>query len=516
VIRGRSSSLLGLVVTAIVAVPSAAFVMQRTLSNPTEHRMELTASEGALAITNSREGQAILTAVPMVPGTSTTGSVNLVNSGEANETLTLDAGAPVDTPGPGGGLLSERLRLRVDAITQGGATTTVYSGALTALDLADLGTLDKDEARTYRFVVTFPDGGANGADNAYQGSSASIGFEWIIGAAGPSQPPASAPLEQQVAADEPLAYWPLDGSQSAMSDITGLHAGLYANSVTTAGGTAPGGGRAAWFDGRAGYGYVNGLAAPRTAYTVEAWVNPAEVADMTILEHGGGGALTIENGRFVLRHLGSRVTSTATVAAGRWQQVAGSWDAHSNVGRIYVDGQPSGQGSVSGVPSGSSTFFVGRGNSGPGFFHGAMAQVSYYRSSLDAERIAAHWASGRGAATTPPPADPAPAPQADPVAPTPASSGGEPAPSSTGGEAPPATTPTTPEAATCPSAVTAQGGQSSMWAILNARARAKALAKARARARGKARGKARGQVAAKKTKRSTCAGARVKKTAPSG
>ncbi|MFL5845333.1 MAG: LamG domain-containing protein [Solirubrobacteraceae bacterium] len=534
-IRGRSSTLLGFIVTAAVAVPSAAFVMQRTLDTAPEHRMELTSSTGALTIANSRDGQAILTAAPMVPGTSTSGTINLENTGDSTETLTLDAGQATDSPGPGGGRLSQRLVLRVEDVSTS-VTQTVYSGPLTQLDLAALGTLDKHERRTYRFVVTFPDGGANGADNAYQGSSASIDFEWLIAAGGPATPPADAPLEQQVAADAPQAYWPLDGSQSEMNDISGNHTGAWSNTVTTAPGTAPGGGKAAFFDGEAGYGYVNGLAAFTQAYTVEAWVNPADSSDMTIVEHGGVGSLTIENGQFVFRHLGTAVTATGSSSSrgssslagssessatpGTWHLVIGTWNVDGSA-RLYVDGALVARATVSGTPSGNSTFFVGRGNTlANSFFHGAMAQVAYYGSDLDADRVNAHWQAGKVAATAPP-VDPG---TTDPGTTDP----GTPSTPSTDPGTPPTQTPTqtNPDqpSTTCPGSVAAQGGQSSMWAILNARAKARAKAKAKALAkakRAKARGTSRGKTrqkprVAKKTKRTTCAGARAKGSSRSG
>ncbi len=181
-----SPPLVGLILTAGIAVPTAALVMQHTLHDESRNRVRLTSSSGALKITNSREGQAILTAVPMVPGGTATGTVDLENSGDRAEELTLDAEEAVDTPGPGGGRLSERLLLDVEDVTVADALKAVYSGGLTGFERTDLGTLAKGADRTYRFVVTFADGGPNGADNAFQGSSASIGFEWTVATAAAS------------------------------------------------------------------------------------------------------------------------------------------------------------------------------------------------------------------------------------------------------------------------------------------------------------------------------------------
>ena len=516
--RGRSSSFLGFIMTAVVAVPSAAFVMQRTvLDNEPEHRMELTSASGNVSIANSLEGQAILTAAPMIPGSQTTGTIELANTGDSDERLVLDAGAPVDQPGPGGGRLSERLTLRVEDVSGSGPPQVVYSGALTGLNLKALGTLDEDARRIYRFVVTFPDGGANGADNAYQGSSASIGFSWSVTASGPAEPPAEASLPEQVVADAPLAYWPLDGSQSTMADLVGGHSGEFANSVTTAEGPAPGGDSAAWFDGQSGYGYVNGIAAPTQGYTMEAWVRPASTRDMIIMEHGTAGTVAVRSGRFVFRHAGTTIGSDVAAVINRWQQVVGTWDADSGGAELYVDGELVASGTATGRPSGSATLFAGRGNwDGVGSFHGAMAQVSYFPSSLDAGRVGAHWIAGRvteAAPTNPPepstPSGPAPS---TPSEPTPPADGG---------------TPAVP-APTCPGSVTAQGGSTSMWSILKSRANAAAKARAKqakqakqrksSKSRGaKARGaKARAQAAQRKkqnaAKRAACARATEKRS----
>jgi hypothetical protein len=540
--RRGHSSLIGFVITAVIAVPSFALVMQNTLQHDKPTKMELTSSSGAVSITNSLEGHAILTAPAMLPGTTTTGSVSLANTGDSDETLTLDSSAPVDTPGAGGGHLSQRLRLRVEDVSQGGNAIVVYNGTLDGLHLADLGTLKKDERRTYRFVVTFPDGGANGADNAYQGSSATIGFDWTAGAAGPAEPPADAPLPQQIAGDAPSSYWPLDGSESSMTDAVGDHTGVWADSVTTAT-DAPGGGQAASFNGIDGYGYVDRYAAPTQAYTLEAWVNPATTEDTVILEHGGAGALAIRAGHFAFRQVDVTLHSSVAVVAGRWQQVVGTWDASSGKARLYVDGALSAEADAPTAPSGSSTFSIGRGTWEAGsegstartsaaaahsvatyYFHGSMADVAYYPSSLAPDRVTAHWSSGKGTTSS--------------TGGDGTTGGGTTGDGSTGtdpgsGTTDPGTgTGTDPGTGTgpqtgCPGNVNAQGGSDerarrAAKAKARARARAKALARARARKNAKSRGKTRGKprkTAAKTAKvakpvvRAACPGARAKPSA---
>lgn len=460
--RHRGFSLVGLVVTAAIAVPSLALVMKNTLDSAPQHKLQLTSASGAVSISNSQEGQAILQAQPMLPGQTSTGTVRLANTGDGPESLVLDAGTPVDRPGPGGGHLSVRLRLRVDDVTSGSAQT-VYDGALTGLHLADLGTWQKDESRTYRFVVSFPDGGANGADNAYQGSSASIAFTWTAGAAGPSAPPADAPYDQQVAADDPLGYWPLDGSQASMGDAAGNHSGQFSNSVTTADVPAPGGGNASSFDGTTSYGYVPSLPAPTHAYTVEVWVRPADTNDALILDHGAGPALGILDGHFVFRQTDKILTSSTTVEPDRWWHLVGTWDATTGDARLYVDGHLSDETTAPTAPSGAATLYIGRGSWTTGtstsseFFHGDMAQVSYYGASLAPDRVEAHFKAGEVTQTAAVPSTPSTPPGQSDSGSAPPSTPGAP-PSSGGGTAqPPASTPTTPN--TCPK-VSTQGGSS--------------------------------------------------------
>ena len=452
----RGSSLVGLVVTAVIAVPSMALVLQNSFDNTQNHKLELTSASGAVSIANSREGQAILQARPMLPGQVTTGTVQLSNTGDGAETMTLDAGDPVDQPGPGGGHLSQRLLLRIDDISSGSAHT-VYNGSLSGLHGADLGTWSKDESRTYRFVVTFPDGGANGADNAYQGSAATIGFTWTAGAAGPAAPAADAPYDEQIAYDNPIGYWSLDGSQADMGDAAGGHDGQFSNSVTTAEVGAPGGGLASAFDGTTSYGYVPSVTAPASGYTLEAWVWPADTGDQMIVDHGGGPALGIRGGHFFFRQTSTILTSSTTVEAGRWWHLVGTWDASTQDARFYVDGHLSAETGSTATPSGSSTFYVGRGSwtgggSGREFFHGNLADVGYYDAPLDPDRVQAHWAAAN------PDAGPIATPPGDSGGPsggTPGSSdGGSPPPSGGGTTTTPATTPSN----DCPKVV-ATGGK---------------------------------------------------------
>ncbi len=87
-----------------------------------------------------------------------------------------------DTAGPNGGKLSSVLNLTVEDVTKA-SPKTVYSGKVDGLVSAQsLGSFTAGEARTYQFTITFPNGGTPSSpttgDNAYKGSSMSVGYQW--------------------------------------------------------------------------------------------------------------------------------------------------------------------------------------------------------------------------------------------------------------------------------------------------------------------------------------------------
>src|SRR4051812_19279713 len=110
---------------------------------------------------NSSAGSAIIAARALGPGDSTTGNVTIENHSDAPADFRLATSHLVDRPGPGGGHLAQRLELRIEQ-TSGGAAGTVYAGPLARMTAQALGRFAAGEARTYRFSVSFPDGGAGG------------------------------------------------------------------------------------------------------------------------------------------------------------------------------------------------------------------------------------------------------------------------------------------------------------------------------------------------------------------
>jgi hypothetical protein len=138
---------------------------------------------GGLSISDSAGGQAILIAAGMAPGQTRVGEVTIGNDGDVSGVFSLAAAGVIDT----GGALSAMLQLKVDDVT-GAAATTVYSGRLDAMGAVSLGDIPAGESRSYRFSVTFPSGNA-AVDNALQGASTSVQFDWS--ATAPEPPPAT-------------------------------------------------------------------------------------------------------------------------------------------------------------------------------------------------------------------------------------------------------------------------------------------------------------------------------------
>lgn len=435
----------------VVLVICAAAIVGGSAFGPRPAGLRLVDASGAMSIGNDREGQAVLSAAGLVPGRAVSGRVTVAAGSAA---LTLGETAPVDTPGPGGGRLSGELSLRVQDVTDPAAPRAVYSGTLAALSQTALGAAASGGARTYEFTVAFPATPA-GDLNAYMASATSVGFVWDATVA----PGPAASYAEQVAYDGPLAYWDL-GAGATVADRGGRHDGALANGVVGGADGVAGDHTAAWFDGASGYAYVNGLAAPRRAYTLEAWHEPDRSGDMTIVEQGGAGSLLLRDGHPVFRQTDTDVVAPSALAPGTWHHVAGTWDGHT--ARLYLDGALVASGTATTPPSGASTVYIGYGAHAP-WFAGTIDGVAYFPTALSADRIAAH----HSAVTVPAQRDAA----ASPV-PATAPAVGDPAPAGP----PPGT------AATTPARVAVAGH--------SAKAKAKAKARARARARAKARAKA--------------------------
>jgi hypothetical protein len=131
---------------------------------------------------NSRANSAVLDATNLAPGDSRSSTVTITNRDGEPASFRLAKYGLKESPGRGGGMLSDRLELRVEDVTDQAAPTSVFSGALAAMPRQALGTYKPDESRTYRFTITFADRRAalhaDLPDNAYMGGSLSLGFHW--------------------------------------------------------------------------------------------------------------------------------------------------------------------------------------------------------------------------------------------------------------------------------------------------------------------------------------------------
>jgi hypothetical protein len=129
----------------------------------------------------SLQNDSTLAAVgPMMPDGSwhPVGTVTITNNGDGDGALTMTTSGLDSPAGPNGGSLSDVLQLRV---TRQSDSQVVYGpAAIDAVGSVAMGTITGGGNDTYLFEVMFPDGdtGVAGADNAYQQSSMTIGFDW--------------------------------------------------------------------------------------------------------------------------------------------------------------------------------------------------------------------------------------------------------------------------------------------------------------------------------------------------
>jgi hypothetical protein len=155
------------------------------------------AADGGFSFANSRDGMPIFSATGIAPGDSVSGTVEIADTGSEPGELTLTQSDVTDTPGPGGGLLSERLSVRITDLTAPASPVTVYEGPLAPMPARPAGRVAAGEARTYEFVATLPEGaaaGASGTQNDVQGASAGVAYSWIAGEVVPEPVPPSRPL----------------------------------------------------------------------------------------------------------------------------------------------------------------------------------------------------------------------------------------------------------------------------------------------------------------------------------
>ena len=192
------------------------------------------------------------------------------------------------------------------------------------------------------------------------------------------------------------------------------------------------------FTGADGYGYANGIEAPRS-YTLSAFFKLEDSGPAMILQQGSAGAIWYSGGAIRFRPvdwLGVELdTGAGSVAPGTWHHVAVTYkwvpgpnnpQLGTGTARLYLDGEHMDARTADKQTSGSSTFYVGYGDKAP-WLRGVVDEVAYYPKALSHTHLREIWladpppketpaggtgSSGGGADATPAPsgvpADPAP------------------------------------------------------------------------------------------------------------
>jgi hypothetical protein len=137
------------------------------------------ATSGSFEVSNSNEGAPIFSATGIAPGESAQGTVAIEDTGSEPVKLILRRGALEDVPGLGGALLSGRLQLTVSEITGPATARTVYEGPLDSMLEKNIGKLEGGEARTFEFTATLPESGTPSFQNAVQGASTTVAYQWV-------------------------------------------------------------------------------------------------------------------------------------------------------------------------------------------------------------------------------------------------------------------------------------------------------------------------------------------------
>ena len=172
----RTLAVLATVLLAVgIAIGSGA-AFTASSANPSN-----TFASGTLSMSNSKAGNAILTASNMKPGDVTSGTVDIQNTGSLSGAFTLTRSALNDSDStfPMSSQLNVQVRDCGD-FSSGTPTCTagdpnVYNSTLAGMTgTYALSTYAANEQHRYEFIVTF----AASANNDYQGDSSTATFTW--------------------------------------------------------------------------------------------------------------------------------------------------------------------------------------------------------------------------------------------------------------------------------------------------------------------------------------------------
>jgi hypothetical protein len=149
-------------------------------------RFQLADFSGALRLSNSKAGQAILSGEKLRPGQPTSGTVALVNTGDVRAAFAVEAAMEAQT---GTGRLWDALQIVVTDITVPADPFAVYQGRLADMGRVTFGGLATGRQRAFEFTLSLP---RDAADNSFQGASLSLGLTWsaqAVSSPGPTNPP---------------------------------------------------------------------------------------------------------------------------------------------------------------------------------------------------------------------------------------------------------------------------------------------------------------------------------------
>lgn len=162
-------------VLLLVAIGVAVFTTATFTSSSASAGNMVTA--GSVEIDNSHDGTAIFTASGLVPGDSTSGTVQISNTGSSPGNFSLTQDNIVDTPATPP--FSARLDLVVQDVTNAGSPQQIYSGKLNGMGTIQLGKWSAGETHKYEFTTTFPNGTPE-EDNPYKNASTTLDFVWHV------------------------------------------------------------------------------------------------------------------------------------------------------------------------------------------------------------------------------------------------------------------------------------------------------------------------------------------------
>lgn len=175
---------------AYLGLAAAAAIAAGAVRNDEPDRAAIaTEVRGSFSFANSREAMPVFTATNIGPGDSAEGTVEITNEGSEAIAVTLAKRDLLDTPGSGGGILSQRLVLRISGPA---SASSIYEGPLATMQPLSLGRLGPGTSRRYEFVATLPESGITSAgENALQSASTSVAYSWTTQAAPEDPSPAT-------------------------------------------------------------------------------------------------------------------------------------------------------------------------------------------------------------------------------------------------------------------------------------------------------------------------------------